>query len=253
MGSLPDWLSIGIAVVGLFGGTGAGVYYGAVRRARLEDRREILKVWVPWLKFPFIEPPPGFVRSTSVSKEEQRWELARDAISAFSEVNGLVRLLPWKDRALWQRTMAAFVSQYRYELSGLLDWVKKENLTVGLQLEDFVDWQTKDLDRPDRLYRAMRMSVAKDVLHNELSEIAAAAGGQLRRVFSTEVETSWNDTTRAFSSHLLRQVNPTATSRLADAKMAADLWINGPRPWSKVIRPEAMDLQEQLYLTDTAA
>lgn len=57
MGDPSGWVSVGLAVVSLLVGGSVGTYRGGVRRTRLDDRRELLRTWLPWLLRAFAEFP----------------------------------------------------------------------------------------------------------------------------------------------------------------------------------------------------
>ncbi len=110
MGDGLGWITVGLTFVGLFIGGSAGTYRGGVRRTRLDDRRELLRVWIPWLPAIFKEWPPG-ADPNQMGYAYGPPRRAHATIEAFDELNRIVRLLPMKDRFLWSRIVGSVLNQ----------------------------------------------------------------------------------------------------------------------------------------------
>ena len=217
LGSLPDWLSIAIGVLSLGGGAGVGVFRGGVARARLEDRRELVKVWLPWVSnYLFSDYRPGHENPFPVPPAQPdhvddylsslRWQ----AISGLQDVTDQVELLPWVDRALWRQYLNATV-----DLAGANSFVlpnRAHGPALGAALAANAQF---------RLDHAMPVGLDRNALKDPrwfaLKKKRQVAGDRLRK-------------------HLRRHVNPTWAGRWASNTEFWRLIVFGPRPWSDSVR-----------------
>ena len=248
MGDFPAWLQVLLALAGLFTGAGAGTYYGGVRRARLEDRREILRMGLEWADTGFLLPPPGFTRDERTAYDNGiAWALGPDpalqlhaTLKAIEDVNKLVRLLPWRDRALWHRVLSPVASiggGDLHEVHKMLN-VLPLDLYEQDELRDFLrEFRPAFL----RFYKRLRAA-------NAFRSRGETALPLLERWGITSKETieQLRRPDREFEEHLLRQVNPTFMARLKDIRLTIRLFKSGPRPWEGVIQPTAMTVERQL-------
>lgn len=226
MGNIPDWLGIALALASLGGGAGAGTYYAAVHRARLEDRRELLKTWTRWLTLLFVVDPPGFDRTEGEPYESVSSRLAVRNLSALEEVNDLVRMLPWKDRALWSFVVDGVISIDRPLFERM-----QRGVAFGRVNPVEATAPTPDHDANSELvkdFKEFSGKVVSDYAHNAVQQ--GGDGGPILR-------NSWR-----FRNHLIRQVNPTFTSRFANLQVMWNLLRDGIRPWSTQIRPQRLFL-----------
>ena len=210
-GNLPDWVSVLLAIAGLFGGTGAGVYYGGVRRARLDDRREFLKVWMPWIsRGVFYSFPPGFdeLPEPATLDEDFIYDLALANATAdgLDAVTDLAELLPWQDRALWRGYAGC-----------LLDYADPINIMVLRDKPLGGDERVKALN----LAKNARWLIGDDpgqmATRDRLAFALTASGDELR-------------------TYLLRMVNPPFGASLRNIAFTAQLVVHGSWPFAKQLR-----------------
>lgn len=203
--SFSEWIQILLALVGLVGGPAAGTFYGGVRRARLEDRRELLRAWIPWLPDIFKSAPPPAV--TSIHEHVPTGldrTLGRTGF-ALRDMNNIVRQLPWKDRLLWIDIVQGLASPHPRFLHQLTLFTGEYRLD-GLLVEQKAQL-TKEFDEFNRNF----------------------AGRQHLELVSR------------FETHLLRKVNPTMTSRARDVWLAVVLLPRRISTW-RLSQPARMDL-----------
>jgi hypothetical protein len=149
------------------------------------------------------------------------------AVEQIDEINRRVRLLPWKDRALWHRVVAVAVE------SG----------------------------PPDQLFR---IATRRFTAGPDLSEVEARHGR--RPPPKAPDPESWavppslhvlgwrfdfgdhqgQEAVSDFERHLVREVNPTLLSRWRNFLQTLSCLWRGPRPWSVAIRPTEMDFCLQI-------
>ena len=110
-GDIVDFLSsepvitVLVAPIPLFVGPTAGVYLGGVKRARLDDRRQLLRTWLPWLRECFHLSPPLAGPQRQYSFAHGPPQLAFETMAGIENVNRIVRLLPLADRFMWNRVV----------------------------------------------------------------------------------------------------------------------------------------------------
>ena len=207
---LPDWLSLLVAVLSLGGGAGVGVYRGGVQRARLDDRREILRGYFPWARYPIVNEPSPFTNDPDVPPEVNVTSRAAANFFAMNEINSLVRMLPWKDRALWVRDLSILLHASSETTS----------LYHALEVARPYQWSGR-------------------IGENELR--ASAEIVELFRKARLDIDSKHGprfvNRASRFEAHLLRKVNPTGLSRFQDLSESVKLIVRGPRPFSASIRP----------------
>ncbi len=219
MGSLTDWIQIALGIAGLLGGSAAGTYYGGVRRARLDDRRHLLTLWTAWLPLVFVSEPPTYTPNPNDSPSRREARIAISDLIAIDEINARVRMLPWRDRALWVRIVDRMILGHPPSIRVLQDAVASSKVHGGITEE-----------HAEKIAQARGLLTSSLVLTADTT-IPGHTGGR---------------TVEDFQNHLLRRVNPTVTTRVADARSSARLWLYGPRPWSSRIQPPEMNLADQI-------
>ncbi len=206
-----------LAFIGLFTGAAGGVYYGAIRRTRLDDRREILREGYvkrllnrenyhftaedrDWCSEVNLRGPAYIHYEYAVSFEQM--------VDDMQAIDDIVRLLPWKDRALWRATRP------------VLQTATFADIEVAIRLGNV------------RAFRQFRNVNMTDIL------IPTHALEPLFRRSSDQSEywTNFDDALSRFEKHLVRNINPHLGARLAELKLTTELWVNGPHKWSRSVR-----------------
>lgn len=237
--SLPDWVSALIALAGLVGGPTAGVYIGGVKRARLEDRRRLLQLDLPWLhRRIFRAQAPGTVVRRSISPPPVGVPdadsgaaaafAARDAIREATEV---VELLPWTERVLWRRD------------------VRLTLVTAGIhhvvdlhEPAELVDYDYPVRESSGAIVRCKAETLAALNMAALLRSGPLGAPGWLRDASRVEEErlqslraerdAAWAELRR----YLVLQVNPGLAAGLRTRLVAWRLFWAGQHPWDREIR-----------------
>lgn len=114
MGDLPDWLGLGIAVVGLFGGGYSGARAGTVSRLRLEERRRILDDYWTFVALGSKGAPKDLFDCEALYGHSgpEAVEAARFWTATWA-IDSLMLRLPWLDRAVWRDVRRAEGEQTR--------------------------------------------------------------------------------------------------------------------------------------------
>lgn len=232
MSEVPDWLQVLLAVLGLITGSSTGVYYGGVRRARLEDRRELLRVWMPWVPDWFYVPPPDFEGT-----EEHVDPLTRILVTteAIDEINLLVELLPWVDRAQWVRCVDALLQKSEDLIVPRLLWNLHSMFGAFLPVDEVEDGD--DRGSESEALDATKQELEDDGDSVELVELELAL---------LNISDELDSYVAEFRSGLVRRVNPRRVSSLLEVIRRLELLKNGPRPWSRSIRPGQLRLDRQM-------
>ncbi len=271
MDSLADWVGVAVAVFGLFTGTGAGVYYGnVVRRTRLEDRRLLLHQWVPWMHRMFLTDPPTHTGPPSHTPELR----AVSTLQGLRVINGLVTLLPYKDRALWSRVIRSFLSDWaaRDALMTAQRAAFASDLAVGTNTKLRLGPPAGASDDESALRRTISDLIdrAHDLGMAVPNEAATAAVGnaQVEHVFrmfrsgesyvsepfvparfEVGISARTYGPIRSFERHLIRRSNPTFFSRWRDVACSLSLLRVGPHRWDRLVRPPNIRITYQLAPT----
>lgn len=199
---MADWIGIGIAAVSIFLGGTVGTVYGAIRRARVDDRRQV---------FSLLE----LLENARLGYEDQRWDAypvhpvdyrewtghARFARVEL-EIDKVVLLLPWLDRAMWARLKRSIPDDnpLRLELTLARYWAMV--FPTGVQTQEGAAYVAE--------------VVAMGTPTEQLSEWWEP----------------WDKMEERFRSYLLNSINPSSFTRIAILRLRLMRFIRGPRPWN---------------------
>lgn len=220
MDSLAEWIGVGIAILGLFGGGYAGVRVGAVSRLRLERRLKIYDELLPALvsaRFnEFLHVRIGEARDVAASAgkrpnpaaatDPQRYvpllEAANSTLGALPPIDHQVELLPWIDRVTWARVKRTFPT-FPDPDDG------EDEMLHGL-----AEFFLKQMESPDEFPLDWHAST------DDIAEYASAIGLSSMPDFTAA--------TSLFGEHLRRQLRPGALTRLSDIRHRLRSVLSGP-------------------------
>ncbi|MEM7349236.1 MAG: hypothetical protein AAF657_00425 [Acidobacteriota bacterium] len=187
-GNLPDWLGIVLAVAGLFGGSSAGVYRGGLSRARLDLRLEIMQSWTGFIR--------GGHRFPILSASDCSDELERaQAIHPAGQTDQLIDLL----------------SRYR----AMEELARIVRLLPLVDRALWHDWAGSVVSRNRSSWLALLELVHPRYVGERPTHIDCDIDLSIPAPFKPA---------ESFYEHVLRQANPTWSSRWQNLKTR--LWVN---------------------------
>ncbi len=228
-----------LVLIPLFLGPTAGVYFGGVKRARLDDRRQLLRVWFPWVTQCFHLKPPELPEEQHRSFSPGPPPAPFATLSDLAGMNRIIRLLPVADRFLWNRVIMS-----------LLRHLDRADLLWALANHDARRFKTEWVERHtsayksivEREYRAIMSEALSDLEHYFLIRTNQPAFHRLRslRLISRTIWRSKRDAAVRRTSPLMMTIQSqvSATSDSTDGNTAPrdDRPVSAPVDSSGAVR-----------------